>query len=52
MLFGSPESLRHKATVKLQQEAATKGATVVLIQGDDYQATLINNVNLLGVAYK
>ncbi|MGO8929334.1 MAG: hypothetical protein ACLQU3_20910 [Limisphaerales bacterium] len=52
MVFGSPESLRTKATVKLQQEAATKGATVVLIQGDDFQATLINNVNLLGIAYK
>lgn len=52
MVFGSPESLRKKATVKIQQEAASKGATVVLIQKDDFQATPINNVNLLGVAYK
>jgi translation initiation factor 1 (eIF-1/SUI1) len=46
------DSLRKKATIKIQQEAATRGATVVLIQGDDFRATLINNVNLLGVAYK
>ncbi|MGO8930816.1 MAG: hypothetical protein ACLQU3_28495 [Limisphaerales bacterium] len=52
MVFGSRESLRNKAIVKLQQEAATKGATVVLIQGDDFQATLVNDVNLPGVAYK
>ena len=51
-VFGSPESLRKKATVKIQQEAASKGATVVFIQKDDFQPTPINNVNLLGVAYK
>ena len=52
MVFGSPESLRKKATVKIQQDAASKGATLVLIQKDDFQMTPINNVNLLGVAYK
>jgi uncharacterized lipoprotein YajG len=31
MFFGSPASLRKQATEKIQQEAASKGATVVLI---------------------
>jgi hypothetical protein len=52
MVFGDPANLRKKATVKIKQEAANKGATIVLIQTDDFQATPINNVNLLGVAYK
>jgi hypothetical protein len=52
MIFGSPENLRRQATMKIQQEAACKGATTVLIQKDDFQSTPINNVHLLGVAYK
>ena len=52
MVFGGQESLRKKATVKIKKEAASSGATVVLIQKDDFQATPINNVNIIGVAYK
>jgi hypothetical protein len=51
-LFGTPENLRKQATIKIQQEAASKGATAVLIQKDDFQSTPINNINLIGVAYK
>src|ERR1035441_3939123 len=50
--FGDPGSLRKTATTKIKQEAARLGASVVLIQTDDFNATPINNVNLVGVAYK
>jgi hypothetical protein len=50
--FGDPDSLRKTATIKIKQEAAKIGASVVLIQTDDFAATPINNVNLVGVAYK
>lgn len=52
MVFGSPDGLRKTATIRLQKEAAKKGASLVLIQKDDFQPTPINNVSLLGVAYK
>ena len=52
MFFGDPGSLRKAATVKIKQEAAKLGASVVLIQTDDFAPTPINNVNLVGVAYK
>ena len=52
MVFGDPGSLRKKATIKIKQEAAKIGASVVLIQTDDFAPTPINNVNLVGVAYK
>jgi hypothetical protein len=52
MFFGDPGSLRKTATNKIKQEAAKLGATIVLIQTDDFAATPINNVNMVGVAYK
>jgi hypothetical protein len=51
-LFGDPGALRKAATVKIKQEAAKLGASVVLIQTDEFAATPINNVNIVGVAYK
>jgi hypothetical protein len=50
--FGDPGSLRKTATVKIKQEAAKLGASVVLIQSDNFAPTPINNVSLVGVAYK
>jgi uncharacterized protein (DUF1810 family) len=51
MVFGDPATLRAKATVQLKKEAAKKGASIVLIQADNFAGTPINNVNLIGVAY-
>jgi len=52
MLFGDPASLRKSATAKIKKQAAELGATIVLIQTDDFEATPINNVSMSGVAYK
>lgn len=52
MVFGSPQSLRVKATDKLKQEAVKNGATIVLIEKDEFAPTPINNVSLVGVAYR
>ena len=45
-------ALRKAATVKIEKAVAKLGATVVLIQTDDFVPTPINNVNLVGVAYE
>ncbi len=52
MVFGSPEMLLKQASAKIKKETAAQGGTTVLIQKDDFKSTPINNVNLLGVAYK
>ncbi len=49
--FGDPSALRAKATVDIQEQGAKLGASFVLITADDFQATPINNVSLIGTAY-
>jgi hypothetical protein len=52
MLWGDPASLRKTATARIKQEAAKIGATIVLIRTDDFAESPIDNVNMVGVAYK
>jgi hypothetical protein len=49
---GDQAALREAATVKLKHETAKKGASIVLIQVDNYATTPTSTVKLSGVAYK
>ncbi len=51
-LFGDQAVLRQRATAKLKADAAKLGATYVLIETDNFEATPINNISMTGVAYK
>jgi hypothetical protein len=51
-VFGDQTALREAATMSLKKAAAKKGASVVLIQVDNFAMTPINNVSMVGVAYK
>jgi len=51
-VFGDQTALRESATISLKKAAAKKGASVVLIQVDNFAMTPINNVSLVGVAYR
>ena len=51
-VFGDQTALREAATMNIKKAAAKKGASVVLIQVDNFAMTPINNVSLVGVAYK
>ncbi len=51
ILYGRQSKLREETTIKIKKEAAKLGATLVLIQVDDFAMTPINNVNMIGVAY-
>lgn len=50
--YGREERLRKEAIEKLKKEAATKGATHVLLQSNTFAPTPFNTVSLSGVAYK
>jgi hypothetical protein len=52
IFFGGPASLRKSATIKLKKQAVKMGATAVLMTMDVFEAALINNVSMTGVAYK
>ncbi len=51
ILYGRQSKLREETTIKIKKEAAKLGATLVLIQVDEFAMTPINNVNMIGVAY-
>lgn len=51
-LYGSQDKLREDAMLKIKQQAQKMGATHVYIQKDEFQATPVNNVYIIGVAYK
>jgi hypothetical protein len=51
-VFGDQTALREAATISLKKAAAKKGASVVLVQVDNFAMTPINNVSPVGVAYK
>ncbi|HPD94631.1 MAG: hypothetical protein H6537_05505 [Bacteroidales bacterium] len=51
-LYGKQSKLREETTIKIKKEAAKLGATIVLISVDEFAMTPINNVNMVGVAYK
>ena len=51
-LYGKQSKLRDEATKKLKKEAAKLGASIVLITVDNFAMTPINNVNMVGTAYK
>ena len=51
ILYGGQKKLREKTTIKIKQEAAKIGASIVLIEVDDFAMTPINNVNMVGTAY-
>ncbi|HCT94996.1 MAG: hypothetical protein A2X19_09525 [Bacteroidetes bacterium GWE2_39_28] len=50
-LYGKQSKLREETTIKIKKEAAKIGASIVLISVDEFAATPINNVNMVGVAY-
>jgi hypothetical protein len=52
ILYGKQAKLREKTTIKIKQAAAKLGATIVLITVDDFAMSPINNVNMVGTAYK
>ena len=51
-VYGKANKIRINALAKLKKEAASKGYQIVLIVKDDFSATPINYVNLVGVGYK
>ena len=51
-LYGKQSKLREETTTKIKKEAAKIGASIVLISVDEFAMTPINNVNMIGVAYK
>jgi len=51
-LYGKQSKLREETTIKIKKEAAKIGASIVLISVDEFAMTPINNVNMVGVAYK
>ncbi|MCU0467533.1 MAG: hypothetical protein MUF58_02950 [Arcicella sp.] len=50
--YGKEERLRKEAIEKLKKEAASKGATHVLLQSNSFAPTPFNTVSLGGVCYK
>ena len=50
--FGSEQKLHKEAIDKLKKEAASKGATHVMIQSNNFAPTPLNTVSLSGVCYK
>lgn len=50
--FGKEEKLRTKCRESLQKEAAKIGATIVLIQNDNFGNSPVNNVTMDGEAYQ
>ncbi len=50
--FAGQTVLRADAIEKIKKQAIAKGATHVLIQSDNFAMTPINNVTIVGVAYK
>lgn len=51
-VFGKQEKLRIEAIEKLKKDAASKGATHVFIQSENFAPTPTNTVNISGVSYK
>lgn len=51
-IFGKQEKLRIEAIEKLKKDAASKGATYVFIQSENFAPTPTNTVSISGVAYK
>lgn len=51
-VYGKQSKLREETEVKLKQQAAQLGASVVLINIDEFAMSPINNINMVGVAYK
>jgi hypothetical protein len=51
IVFGTQSRLREETTVKVKKAAARLGASIVLVQVDNFTFTPINNVNMVGVAY-
>ena len=49
--FTGQAKLREKAIAKAKKTAALKGANIILIELDNFEATPFNNVNIVGVAY-
>jgi|GEM_PF-1933332 hypothetical protein len=50
--FFTQNALRGRASNEIKKEAAKLGASIVLVQTDDFQGTPLNNVSMIGVAYK
>ena len=50
--FGKEEKLHKEAIDKIKKEAASKGATHVMIQSNNFAPTPLNTVSLSGVCYK
>lgn len=50
-MFGGQAKLRKEAIEKAKEKAFEKGAQIVLIEEDNFEATPINNVNIVGEAY-
>jgi ribosomal protein L21 len=51
-LYGKQSKLREETTIKIKMEAAKIGASIVLISVDEFAMTPINNVYMVGVAYR
>lgn len=52
ILYGGQTKLRAVATEKIKREAAKLGCHIVFIQSDKFAMTPINNVSIVGIAYK
>jgi len=50
--FGNQAKLREKAIAKAKVTAFAKGANIILIEVDNFEATPYNNVNIVGTAYQ
>ena len=50
--FGKEEKLHKEAIDKIKKEAASKGATHVMIQSNNFAPTPLNTVSLSGICYK
>jgi hypothetical protein len=51
-VFGSQSSLRKKARENIKKETSKIGATIVLIDTDEFTNTPINNVYISGIAWR
>ncbi|MEO6904205.1 MAG: hypothetical protein ABI315_13785 [Bacteroidia bacterium] len=51
-LYGKQSKLREETTIKIKKEAAKIGASIVFIQVDEFAMSPINNINMIGVAYR
>lgn len=51
-VYGSQDKLRAKAIIEAKDEAFKLGASIILIQVDNFEGTPINNVTIEAVAYK